>query len=1085
MNDRGERGAGTPALYEYSLVFFKDNPDLGPARIVPNVGSGGAHLHILFSGATCSVRRETRVAPYPLPAGASVRYRARPESEPVAAQVLRELPQRPGDRRRFAILAGAEEFEADEAALEPVAPSADALSDRLKSGNWDTPTGFFARRGLLQQLKVWYEDSEGLPTLTGARVRSMAHQIYAVQRVLWARTPRFVLADEVGLGKTIEAGLILQALMASKQDLSVLVIAPGSMTRQWLCELYLRFGARAFQVVGDLDQRFGEQVIVSTTTLSRQPAAWARLTSRSWGMVVIDEAHQQPPGSPLYGLYRELSQRCEGLLVLSATPSKREIRGILGLLSLVAPDQYSPDDETRLRELWERRQDIWDRLGYHQRIREAPDFHEMPTSEFEAIAEDWGPLLQGDDAAAPLLERLRGGERPAFDELEAYVQEHYRVDHRIIRTRRRTIQSLGQRLCERTLEVVEYAPTADEALLIEHVEARIPEVAKLDLAFRALAATYVRLLRSGPARCLRGLQQRQKVIQHGPPRGSGPAWWNELLSDPSPEEEERLGERILREVGAFPEERAWLDHAVELAKAWNREGPLGARHRSAIEWIETHLKAHPTQKLLVFTEDREIARAFAEALGRRIRRTVEAFHWVASEGEEEQLKRITLEFQRSPARPVLVSDELGGEGRNFQMAEAVLHLDCPWAVARMEQRIGRLDRIGREADRPVRSVVFLGGGAIERQIHEVHAHIFRVHERSIGGLEFVLPDLQRRIFECALSGPEAMAAQQEALALVVERALRDADQDFDQSLDTSKHELERARELVEILHEIDGVARLEPIQYWARTLGLRAEPREGHDGTPEYRFTWTPAELNSPLTGWNGTAARQDTGTFDRYQALEREDLQFFAPGHRLVDAQIRALDTAAVGRLTVFGRDLGKAQRGKIFALVLVHFDLDAGLWTQEPFDVGLMARARRRLYPEVIERSLRLRPEAPEDASLVEEPSLKRAIEADYGGRGSAQPVNAAALADFGVGALSAALECGMNLAVEDAVEERTGYAQDALAELERDLAPEMGFLRGQIQRGGTSEALAALQQRQLLLDNLTRSRAKVAGVAVIFGT
>jgi ATP-dependent helicase HepA len=1071
-------------IYELSLVYLEDNSELGPARMVFKEQPRRAELLMLFSGTTHPYRRETRLRLFPLPVGTHVHYVAASGSARVPAEVLRELPQREEDRRRFVVLARGEELEADEAKLEPVAPKGEDLIDRLRGRTWDSPPAFFARRGLLQQLKVWYEDTEGLPTLTGARVRSMAHQIYAVQRVLWARTPRFVLADEVGLGKTIEAGLILQALMATKPDLSVLVIAPGSMTRQWLCELYLRFGARPFQAVSDLKQPFGQQVIVSTTTLNRQPADWTQLTSRHWGMVVIDEAHQHPPGSPLFGLYREISQRCDGILVLSATPSKRELRGILGLLSLVAPDQYHPDDERRLRELWAVRQDIWDRLGYHQSLRDAPDFLEMPPSEFGAIAEDWKPLLQGDDEAARLLERLENGERAAFDELEAYVQEHYRVDHRIIRTRRRTIQSLGQRLCQRTLEVVEYAPTAEEALLVDHVESRVPEVAQLDPARRALAATYLRLVRSGPGRCLKALEMRQSALRHASSRPGARSWWDELLSDPSPEEEELLGDHILREVAPFPDERPWLDHAVELARAWSRGGPLGARHRRAIEWIDAHLKAHPAQKLLVFTEDREIARGFAEALGRHIGRTVEAFHWVGSDAEEERLKRITSEFQRSPSRPVLVSDELGGEGRNFQMAEAVLHLDCPWAVARLEQRIGRLDRIGREADRPVRSVVFLGGGAIEREIHKVHADIFRVHERSLGGLEFLLPDLQRRIFECALAGPSAMETQREALALLVERALRDADKDFDQSLDTSKHELERAGELVEILEEIDGVVRMEPIQYWARTLGLRAEARDGQDGTPEYRFAWTPSELNASLLGWEGTAARHDTGTFDRYQALEREDLQFFAPGHRLIDAQVRALGTAHVGRLTVFGRELGRAHSGKVFALILVHFDLDATLWTDEPFDTGLMARARRRLYPEVIERSLMLRLEAPEESGMVEDPALRRAIEADYKGRGSAQPVNAGALANFDAGSLSTALERAMKLAVEDASIERGGYADDALTELEQDLAPEMGFLRGQLDRTGAPDAGVALQQRQLLLDNLTRSRVNVAGVAVILG-
>lgn len=1064
-------------IYEKSLVLLKSNPGLGPARVVMNTR---AELQMLYTGAIYPYRRETQLSLYPLPTGARVSLR----ESLIEAEILRQLPASEGHRRRFAVLADGREWEVDEEQITPLPPRVDEPVDRLKALQWDPPTAFYARRTLLQRLRIWYEDAEGLPTLTGARVCTMAHQLYAVQRILWARAPRFVLADEVGLGKTIEAGLVLQALMATNPTLSVLVIAPGSMTRQWLNEIYLRFGARPFQVVRDLNQPIKNQVIVSTTTLSRQPDAWERLSGRNWGMVVIDEAHQHPPGSALYKLFRHLSKRTEGILVLSATPSKREIKGILGLLALVAPDQYAPEDEERIQDLWARRQEIWDRLGYHQQLREAPDFHEMPAEVFAEIAQEWESLLTGDETAAGLLIRLRYGDRRAFDELEAYVQEHYRVDHRIIRTRRKTVQALGERWADRRLEVVEYTPPPAEAMLVAHIESKVASVVDKTPAQRALATTYLRLLRSTPERCLAGLQARRIALQAGTVGSTSPSWWDELLSDPSPDEEERLTERILREVERFPGEADWLDHAVALATDWRRGGPLGARHRAALGWIKSHLKAHPQQKLLVFTEDRSVAKNFAASLAQLLQASVDAFHWVDTEAEEERLKQIAQEFQRSPLRPVLVSDELGGEGRNFQMAEAVLHLDCPWAVARLEQRIGRLDRIGRGANRPVRSVVFLGSGGVERQIHRVHADVFQVYQRSIGGLEFLLPDLQRRIFEDAVAGVEAMEARHQSLAISVEEALREAEQDFDQSLDTTRHELERAKELMKILTHIDGLDRKEPIQYWARTLGIRTSDHESSNGEPTFRFYWTPEDLRSPLPGAMGSTPREHIGTFDRYQALEREDLQFFAPGHWLIDAQLRALVSSTVGSLTLFGRDLGRANRGQQFALVLVQFDLDPVLWTDDPFDVGLLTRARRRIFPEVIERSVHLSPSDSEPARLVESPSLKKLLEADFDKHHAPVAVSPTQMASQDIGGLASALDSAVKLAVEDASAERKVYAEQALEALTADLAPEMGFLRGQVLRGAL-DSLGALRQREVLLKNLLQSRARIVGVALVVGT
>src|SRR5205823_1046937 len=77
-------------------------------------------------------------------------------------------------------------------------------------------------------------------------INPLFHQFYAARRCLLDRETRFLLADEVGLGKTIEAGLVIQSLLATKPNMSVLVVAPGTTSRQWLAELYSRFGGRAF-----------------------------------------------------------------------------------------------------------------------------------------------------------------------------------------------------------------------------------------------------------------------------------------------------------------------------------------------------------------------------------------------------------------------------------------------------------------------------------------------------------------------------------------------------------------------------------------------------------------------------------------------------------------------------------------------------------------------------------------------------------------------------------------------------------------------------------------------------------------------
>ena len=135
-----------------------------------------------------------------------------------------------------------------EGMIVPVGETNDPMQ-LLKAYRWDTPRSYVARWSMADMYGRWCSSSGGLPAMLGARVMPLGHQIYAARRVLFDRTPRFVLADEVGLGKTIEAGMIIQALQAERQDFSVLVVAPGSMSRQWLTETYLRFGARAYHHV--------------------------------------------------------------------------------------------------------------------------------------------------------------------------------------------------------------------------------------------------------------------------------------------------------------------------------------------------------------------------------------------------------------------------------------------------------------------------------------------------------------------------------------------------------------------------------------------------------------------------------------------------------------------------------------------------------------------------------------------------------------------------------------------------------------------------------------------------------------------
>ncbi|RWX60124.1 hypothetical protein EN780_32825, partial [Mesorhizobium sp. M4B.F.Ca.ET.089.01.1.1] len=497
-------------------------------------------------------------------------------------------------------------FEVWEGFIMPVGDSTDPLN-LLKTYRWDSPKSFMGRWSIADLYARWYAASGGFPAMLGACILPLGHQIYAARRVLFDRTPRFILADEVGLGKTIEAGLIIQALQAERRDFSVLVIAPGSMSRQWLTETYLRFGARAYQHV-DCTRMIeesraslasivaGPRLIVATTALEAYSNLVDLVTSRRWDMIVIDEAHQIPPGSILYPVLERLAEQADGLLLLSATPSKRDIGGLIGMLALVAPEAYRGLPPEALQAKYDRQSTVWDRLNFTRKLIDATasEGRTLNPDEVEFIADEWIGLIAGDSFFDGLVARMRAGEADAALELIAYVQEFHRLDHRIIRTRRATLGSDSSAWPVRGLIEIPCAPTQTEAIFLSHLE-ELP--AAEDAAGAATRALYQRFCSSSSSSTLRFLQERREAIGNDP-SGETLDPIGRITIDAGPNDEPIILSELVRELPALPGEAIWLRTAQALAHAWHEEGDC-SRADALGDWLEKHL-VDAANQVLVF-----------------------------------------------------------------------------------------------------------------------------------------------------------------------------------------------------------------------------------------------------------------------------------------------------------------------------------------------------------------------------------------------------------------------------------------------------------------------------------------------------
>lgn len=1072
-----------------SLVNVKSLGHLGIGKLHKYDDLGCATVHFGGEG-THKLARATPLTRVRLSSGTPVRFRQE-NGDVSIGKIIELLAEREGGGFVYQVGTGTDMHDVWEGLIMPIDEVSDPLQ-LLKAFRWDTPMNFMARWSVADTYTNWFAASGGFPPMLGARLIPFGHQIYAVRRVLFDRIPRFILADEVGMGKTVEAGMIIQALQAERPDLNVLIIAPGSMSRQWLTETYLRFGARAYrhydcariaaEPSGSRDAFLhSPRLIVATTALETHPELANSLLMRKWDMVVVDEAHQIAPDHSLYPLLEQLGRQSDGLLLLSATPSKRDLSGLMGLLALVTPEAFADKTVESLQHKYDRQRDIWDRLNFTRKFIDAAaiEGRELDKDETAFAAEEWDDLIHGDLFFDDMLARMHDGDAGAAIELVSYVQEFHRLDHRIIRTRRGSLGKANSIWPSREFIELEWYPTQAEAIFLHHLEVLPSATTPADLALRTL---YLRYCSNSAIMALRFLKKRHLAMQ-SVPEGRVADAIGRLAADAGPNDEPILIADLLKDLHPLKGEQIWISTAIALASAWAEEGGFSRAHCLS-RWLDEYLDDNENQ-VLVFVQDAEEVVSLAESLGLTLGEYVVAsFH---REMNEKELADTAFRFQHDKNCRILVSDELGGEGRNFQIATAVVHFEVPTSCARLEQRIGRLDRVGRPPERPVLSVLITPSTASDEALLAVHREVFQVFTRTIGGLEFVLPSLQRRILAAYGDGPSALKEITRELQAEVEAALNATDEAFEMSLDATKPELERSNDLASQFSDNYTPESASTMRTWASRLGITT--RKLVDGSDEFR--WTNGSLDTTSNRLNvGTGTRDESrlvcGTFDRNIALSREDLQYFAPGHDLVDSMIFETEHGRQSRVTAYMLEGFAEHRGTILLQVLGRSVLDERFWDGHAISPGLAARARSLLWPEIICEVMLLWDRGGSHHDVVDHVGLRSLLDSPYRKR-NLKPLEAGVVSSLPYQSqLWAAIDEAVPAALCSISQRRTGLSMQRANMLEATLRPEFGYLRW---RAATAETAmqtdaehAAIAAREALLSSLRLSRVDLVGLALI---
>lgn len=199
---------------------------------------------------------------------------------------------------------------------------------KLASLQVDSLSSFRARGRLQSAFEQLDRESANIRALAASRIALLPHQAYVIGTVIDDPVWRYILADEVGLGKTIEAGAIAHQLLSQKPEARILVLCPGPLARQWLCEMHLSFGGRDFRLVdlhqvGTVSFKKWRLVICSLKMAAREYRQ--QILDAEWDLVIIDEAHQLLWNASTYDLAQHLAGQVPRLLLLSAIPARQRL----------------------------------------------------------------------------------------------------------------------------------------------------------------------------------------------------------------------------------------------------------------------------------------------------------------------------------------------------------------------------------------------------------------------------------------------------------------------------------------------------------------------------------------------------------------------------------------------------------------------------------------------------------------------------------------------------------------------------------------------------------------------------------------
>ena len=671
--------------------------------------------------------------------------------------VISEIPM-PGGQVRYRVFhspTDVREYLAEQIEAVDISPTGNKLLDALQHQEWLSTTEFQSR---LTAARLADPQVDHLYSLYAGRIQHIPFQFKPLLRFLRADQPRLFIADEVGVGKTIEAGLILKELQSRQRVDNVLVMCPKALVYKWREEMRrfdedfiplsaenLRYCLEETHLDGIWPARYSRSIVhlellrqepylrgEKTRTYPKQGLMTLEPPPR-FNLLIVDEAHHlRNTGTLSHQLARFLCEISDAVLFLSATPVHVGSENLFNLLNLLRPDLFSNHQvfdqvvepnkyltkamrTVRLQQP----KDDWQKEALNELIKIERTTWGKQVISYDPIYREWKNRLSRHENLSD-MERIR-----CLRDLE----EIHSLAHIINRTRRRDIG----RFTIREPHTITVPFTESQDLFYQALMHFRREVL-LQTYNPVVVALITDTLQRQAASCLPALIPAiDTFLQTG-------RFSTNLISD-DPEHDE-FGTDLPEEL---------VEQASELKELANTLPDEDPKFEQLLTLIKETVQSKGPGKVLIFSYFLHTLHYLHRKLYQAGYRTGLVTGEIKDEREREMLRnRFRLPKEDHDAIDILLSSEVGCEGLDYEFCDRLVNYDIPWNPMRIEQRIGRIDRFGQKSEK-ILIFNFITPGTVEERIFFRCFDRLGVFKDTLGDLEEVLGELVYDLTKIAIN----------------------------------------------------------------------------------------------------------------------------------------------------------------------------------------------------------------------------------------------------------------------------------------------------------------------------------------------